>query len=234
MEVATNPDIEMTPVIHTRLASNNLLPEKHIVDTGYVDAQNLVDSKSIFNVDLVGKVLPKSSWQATAQEGFEQNCFKIDWDLKRVDCPMGKQSKSWRTYEDCNQRPVIKVQFDSNDCRNCSSRPKCTRSKIKPRSLTIKPQQLHQALKDARVYQETESFKQIYNKRAGVEGSISQATGRYQLRYCRYIGLAKTLLQHVITAAAINLSRMWDWWQDVPRSQTRVSRFTRLAPTASS
>ena len=89
MEVATNPDIEMTPVIHTRLASNNLLPEKHIVDTGYVDAQNLVDSKSIFNVDLVGKVLPKSSWQATAQEGFEQNCFKIDWDLKRVDCPSG-------------------------------------------------------------------------------------------------------------------------------------------------
>ena len=60
------------------------------------------------------------------------------------------------------------------------------------------------------------------------------ATGRYQLRYCRYIGLAKTLLQHVITAAAINLSRMWDWWQDVPRSQTRVSRFARLAPTASS
>ena len=64
----------------------------------------------------------------------------------------------------------------------------------------------------------TESFKQIYNKRAGVEGSISQATGRYQLRYCRYIGLAKTLLQHVITAAAINLSRMWDWWQDVRRN----------------
>jgi transposase len=58
---------------------------------------------------------------------------------------------------------------------------------------------------------------------------ISQATGRYQLRRCRYIGLAKTLLQHVITAA-INLSRMWDWWQDVPRSQTRISHFAQLLP----
>ncbi len=60
-------------------------------------------------------------------------------------------------------------------------------------TLTIKPQQLHQALKDARVYQETESFKQIYNKRAGVEGSTSQATGRYQLRHCRYFLLIKNL-----------------------------------------
>lgn len=213
----------ITPVIHTRLASKRLLPGKHIVDTGYVNAQNLVDSELEFDVDLVGKVPPGTSWQATAQEGFEQDCFLIDWDSKRVSCPLGKHSKSWRPTIDSHNNPVIKVQFDSKDCAACSSRLKCT----------LKSQKLHQALSNARICQETESFKLTYNKRAGVEGLISQATRCYQLRKCRYIGQAKTLLQHVATAAAINLSRMWDWWQDVPRSQTRVSRFARLAPTAS-
>jgi transposase len=231
--VATSADVEMTPVIHARLDQNNLLPEEHFVDTGYVNAQNLVDSKLNFNVDLVGKVPPGTSWQLTAQSGFEQNCFTIDWDLKRVDCPMGKQSKFWRETVDNNNNPLIKVEFDSKDCGICSSRSQCTRAKKLPRRLTLKPQELHLALHDARIRQESESFKLDYKTRAGVEGSIAQATGRYQLRRCRYIGLAKTLLQHVITAAAINLSRMWDWWQGVPRSQTRVSRFAQLAPTAS-
>ncbi len=217
--VATSADVEMTPVIHARLDQNNLLPKEHFVDTGYVNAQNLVDSKSNFNVDLVGKVPPGTSWQATAQSGFEQNCFTIDWDLKSVDCPMGKQSKFWRATVDNNNNPLIKVQFDPNDCGVCSSRSQCTRAKKLPRRLTLKPQELHQALHDARIRQETESFKLDYKKRAGVEGSIGQATGRYQLRRCRYVGLTKTLLQHVITAAAINLSRMWDWWRDLPRSQ---------------
>ena len=231
--VATSADVEMTPVIHSRLNQNNLLPQEHVVDTGYVNAQNLVDSQSHFHVDLVGKVPPGTSWQATAQSGFEQNCFTIHWDLMRVDCPMGKQSKSWRTTVDSHDNPVVKIQFDKSDCSLCSSRSKCTRSKKLPRLLTLKPQELHLALHDARIRQKTESFQQIYHQRAGVEGLISQATGRYQLRRCRYIGLAKTLLQHVITAAAINFSRMWDWWQHVPRSQTRVSHFARIAPTAS-
>jgi transposase len=231
---ATSADVEMTPVIHDHLQQNNLLPEEHIVDTGYVNAQNLVDSKSNFNVDLMGKVPPGTSWQAQEKSGFEQNCFTIDWDLKLVTCPMGKQSKSWSTTVDSHQNPVIKVKFAEHDCSLCSSRSKCTRSPKLPRLLTLKPQELHQALHHARIRQKTESFKQIYHKRAGVEGLISQATGCYQLRRCRYIGLAKARLQHLITAAAINLRRMWDWWQDVPPSQTRVSRFARLTPTASS
>ena len=45
---------------------------------------------------------------------------------------------------------------------------------------------------------------------------------------CRYIGLAKTHLQHVITAAAINLVRIAEWHNAVPTAQTRRSRFAAL------
>ena len=41
--------------------------------------------------------------------------------------------------------------------------------------------------------------------------------------------LAKAHLQHVITAAAMNLSRLAAWLMEVRRAKTRVSRFARLA-----
>jgi transposase len=71
--------------------------------------------------------------------------------------------------------------------------------------------------------------RQLYARRAGVEGTISQGVGSFGLRRARYRGAAKPHLQHVATAAAMNLSRVSDWLGDVPRAATRVSRFARLA-----
>lgn len=62
-----------------------------------------------------------------------------------------------------------------------------------------------EALQSARRHQETEVFRESYAARAGIEGTHSQAIGRCGLRQCRSIGLAKTRLQHFITAALINL-----------------------------
>jgi transposase len=37
-------------------------------------------------------------------------------------------------------------------------------------------------------------------------------------------------LQHVLTAAAINLKRVLAWWEEIPRAKTRNSAFAALAP----
>jgi hypothetical protein len=42
--------------------------------------------------------------------------------------------------------------------------------------------------------------------------------------------MVKTHLQHVATAAAINIDRIVAWLDDRPRAQTRTSRFAALAP----
>lgn len=100
-----------------------------------------------------------------------------------------------------------------------------------PRVLTLKPQELYLALTKARARFNTESFKQRYAQRAEVEGNLSQAIRANQLRRSRYVGLAKTRLQHLATAAAINLARMWAWWQRIPLAYTRLSRFPAFALT---
>jgi transposase len=42
--------------------------------------------------------------------------------------------------------------------------------------------------------------------------------------------LAKTHLQHVAIAAAINIDRIVAWLDERPRAKTRTSRFAALAP----
>jgi hypothetical protein len=39
-------------------------------------------------------------------------------------------------------------------------------------------------------------------------------------------------LQHILTATAINLVRLNDWWTAMPHAKTRVSHFAALAQAA--
>ena len=82
----------------------------------------------------------------------------------------------------------------------------------------------------ARQQQTTATFKAQYAARAGVEGTLSQGVRAFGLRRARYLGLARTHLQHVVTAVAINLVRVEAWLAERPRAQTRRSHFAALAP----
>ena len=95
--------------------------------------------------------------------------------------------------------------------------------------MTLRTQSDWQVLQQARVRQNTDDFKTQYASRAGVEGTISQAVRGFGLRHCRYIGFEKTQLQHIITAAAINVVRLTAWLRGEPLAQTRQSSFARLA-----
>ena len=71
--------------------------------------------------------------------------------------------------------------------------------------------------------------RRLYAQRQGIEGTISQGVRAFGLRRARYRGLAKTGLQNVATAAAINLDRLAAWLAGRPLAPTRTSRFAALA-----
>ncbi len=74
------------------------------------------------------------------------------------------------------------------------------------------------------------AFREVYARRAGVEGPFAQGIRVSDLRHSRYSGLARTQLQQLIIAVALNLLRALAWRHEVPRAPTRVSRFAALAP----
>ena len=96
--------------------------------------------------------------------------------------------------------------------------------------MQLRPRQQHEAIQYARNNQNTVEFKQEYRARAGIEGTISQGVRAYEMRSTRYVGLAKTALQEVAAAAAINMHRFWDYLSDRRPVHKRKSAFAELAP----
>jgi transposase len=136
----------------------------------------------------------------------------------------------WAERVDRKGKPFITVDFSTRDCHPCLMRSLCTRKKSGVRRLKLQPQAQQVALQQARQYHATEAGKKLYQRRAGIEGTFSQAVRAFELRHTRYRGLAKSHLQHIATAAALNLDRLVAWFQDIPRAITRTSRFAALAP----
>lgn len=232
-DVQTTPapvsDFDMLPKIQADLAARDMLPGEQIVDAGYVTADHLVSSQAKHGVALVGPVNADPSWQAKAQQGFDVATFAIDWAQQTATCPQGRTSVLWMPGHDRHEHPVINIRFARADCDACAARAKCTHSAKQPRMLTVRPREQHEALQATRQRQTTEVFKEQYAKRAGIEGTISQAVRTADLRRSRYLGLAKTHLQNLITAAALNLQRVADWLAERPLAQTRQSPFAALA-----
>ena len=69
---------------------------------------------------------------------------------------------------------------------------------------------------------------ELYANRSGVEGTISQGVRTCRVRRTRYRALAKTHLDHVLTATALNCLRLSAWLAGEPKATTQISRFARL------
>jgi len=104
---------------------------------------------------------------------------------------------------------VIKIKFAYATCGACPVRSQCTQSKR--RTLTVRRREASEALEAARQREQTEEFTRLYDQRAGIEGTHSQGVRRMGLRRSRYVGEPRTHLQHVATATAINVCRLYDW-----------------------
>jgi DDE family transposase len=126
----------------------------------------------------------------------------------------------------------VRIRFHAATCRGCPVRQACTWAKDAPRQLTVRPQVFHEAIQAARQRQDTATFKAQYVRRAGIKGTHSQGVRRCGLRRARYIGLAKTHLQHLLTAVALNVVRLGEWWLGTPLATTRRSPFAALRLTA--
>jgi transposase len=231
--LSTTADSAVTPLIHENLAAQHLLPQEHYVDTGYVDAQLVLDSAQDFAVALMGPLPPDTSWQKRSPTGFDRSVFTIDWDAQQVQCPLGVTSSCWSRAEHPDYEHVIHVRFPRAACQACTARARCTHTQKDGRTLTFLPQPLWEVQQTRRQEQKTPAFRAKYKVRAGVEGTISQGVRAFGLRHARYRGLAKTHLQHICTAVAMNLARLADWLQERQPAKTRRSRFARLlaAPT---
>jgi transposase len=228
---ATVHEAQCTTPIQQALIDKDVPPRDHLVDAAYISAELLVKSREDHGIALRGPTRPDVSWQAQVEGAYSLDQFVIDWDQQQVRCPQGKTSVSWAERVGPADHPFIQVRFSTQDCGACAQRACCTHAKP-PQARTIKchPRPQYEALQAGQAWYASEEGQRQYARRAGVEGTLSQGVRAFGLRRTRYRGLPKTHLQHVATAAAINIDRIVAWLDERPRAQTRTSRFAALAP----
>jgi transposase len=225
---AHQPDIAHVISGQDELAKRQLLPKRQLVDGSYVGSHITLASLRKHGVELVGPV--KQNWHRShIGSGYDLNAFTIDWEGRVATCPQGKQSTGWWTNTTSTGHVVISTKFSRPDCARCTVNTVCTKNGAKnPRKLTFRPREEHESLIASRAEQRTPAWKELYNRRAGIEATFSQGVRAFGLRRTRYRGLPRCHLQNIAVACAINLQRLSDYWSGVLPAPTRTSAFAQL------
>ena len=227
---ATVHEAQCTEPIQQALIEKDVPPREHLVDAAYISSELLVRSRDEQDIILRGPTRPSQGWQTQAEGAYSVEQFMVDWEQQQVHCPQGQVSAKWWEHGGGQgSRPII-VEFAKQTCAPCPVRAACTRAKRRGRRLGLPPRAEAEAVADARTWYASAEGKAQYGQRAGIEGTLSQGVRAFGLRRTRYWGLAKTHVQHVAIAAAINIDRIVAWLDERPPAMTRISRFAALAP----
>jgi transposase len=222
---ATVPDVKMTTPVSQALHRKDLAPAWHYADSGYASPEAMLEAARL-GITLVTPLLADCSRQAREKAGYDRSAFTIDYDARTATCPQGQASHRWT--ETANRgRPAIIVQFAARTCQPCPARAQCTTARG-GRGLTLPPRDQYELQASARASQDSKDWQHDYARRAGIEATISQAVTVTGCRRARYRGLAKTHLEHVYSAVALNLWRLDAYWNDTPIDRTRTSHLARL------
>ncbi len=220
--------------VHESLEERDPLPEEHLVEKGYTDSPVLIDSPHADSVTIVGPVADDPSGQARAGVGFAKGSFAIDGERQVVTCPAGPQNLSWLPTTYPKNGVVFEARLAHKDGTPCPFRPRCTRSKTEPRLMGLPPREPHEALPAARRGGGRRPRSSGLRMPRGPvsRACLPQAIRRCGLRRCRSLGQAKASLPQDLTAVAIDLVRLSEWWAGKPPAGTRCSRFAALKPAA--
>ena len=132
---------------------------------------------------------------------FTKDAFKIDLGERTCTCPAGEQGGAVLN----RAGDLTGFRFRTKTCAACPLRAQCTTSKREGRTVGVRPDEaVYVAL---RAEQATAEWRADYRERPRVEHKIAELV-HHGRRQARYIGLAKTQLQLLFTAAAANLKRL--------------------------
>jgi transposase len=177
---------------------HGLVPEKLIGDAGYsygINRKVLADNGTTMVAPLPDTTLAKKGL-------FPKSMFHYDDRTETLSCPQGVKAKM--SFEDRNNGLKI-FHFSMPTCGACPVKEQCTRAKEGRRTVGIS--MFNKELREAEIYNATESFKEDMRLRPAIEGKLAELKRYHGLRRARYRGLSKVNLQGYFTAAAVNIKR---------------------------
>jgi hypothetical protein len=201
---------QVTP-IQQALARRDVAPQEQLVDMGYITGDTL-EKSARRGIQLLGPVQADTSPQARLPGGLTADQFTFDYEHRIAYCPGGQRSRAWSLSQTEYGAEVFDIRFAGKVCQGCELKYRCMPTKhtfTQGRALKIKP--THDLVKQRRQEQHTDTFKEKYRRRAGIEASLSELVRAHGARAARYRGQKKVHWQHLFIAVATNLKRAARW-----------------------
>jgi transposase len=196
---APSGDAAALPEIREHLAARALLPNEHVVDSGYISGKQLAQSEAM-GITLLGPPLAD-----TSRQEFKIADFQLDRAARHAICPGGATSVKWSPRTERDGSAAVNIQFAGATCAVCPLRPRCTTSQS-GRSLQLSEHD--ERLQARRAEARTPAFRERMRARPAIESTLAELVRRYGLRQHRYRGEAQRHLEHVLKGAACNLFRL--------------------------
>lgn len=131
---------------------------------------------------------------------FTKDAFAVDLQARQCVCPAQQLGRA--TFD--AEGKLNGFRFAAKTCAICPLRAQCTTSQ-KGRTVAIRADE--QDYQARRAVQRTAEWQTAYRQRARIERTIA-ALIQHGMRQARYLGRAKTELQLLFTATAINICRI--------------------------
>lgn len=204
-------DSKEQPQIQDRLIENGLKPEKQYEDAGFINGQNIIDSKDN-GIELEGPTAGRSqSFEAYEQKDrlLDAGNFDISIDEKtnelRVNkCPNNQIPKD---QEQSKKTGKVIVHFEPDICNSCTEANRCpVRIGQKVSTFTVDVAEYIGAARHHR-YMTDSNYRKECAVRAGAEATVSELTRSHGVRKSRHRKRSRTKLQLLFAALACNVKR---------------------------
>lgn len=168
-------------------------------DTAYGDGDTRVA------VEAAGAKVTAKTQPPASTGRFVKTDFVIDPDVPSATCPAAQVATHATRTHDNKGRVVTVLHFGAEVCGACALRERCT-TNPDGRSVTLN---FHEGrLQAARAAQARPSTRNKLRRRALVERKLAE-TKRHGAGKARYRGARKVLLQQRLTAAMVNMKRLF-------------------------
>lgn len=131
----------------------------------------------------------------------DKAAFQIDLEQQTATCPQG-HTVSGKPGPRAHGLPTLQFTFARATCAACPLFQRCVKSKVAGRTVSTHPYETY--LRDARLRQQTDAFKERYRLRSAIERKQAELV-QHGVRDTRYLGHPKRQLQRLWTAAVVNL-----------------------------
>jgi hypothetical protein len=189
---------ELMPTIERVEQQTGVTVEQLLGDGAYGSGANRA-ACAAHSVDLLAPV------RQPADPLVDKSAFQIDLAQQTATCPQGHTVIGKPGPREHGQ-PTLQFTFARATCAACPLFQRCVKSKVAGRTVSTHPYETY--LRDARLKQQTDDFKERYRLRSAVERKQAELV-QHGIRQTRYLGHRKRQFQRLWTAAVVNLKRLF-------------------------